>query len=152
MGIKVHSDIKDIRDYLYREYQKHLQKLITTLTYIGERVVNGIRDGSLSSWNDQTGNLRSSIGYMILVDGSPVKQGGFSQVLNGSKGVQEGMTYIQNLATLYPKGIALIIVAGMDYASYVEAMDNKVVLAQAEIEAENIIRKLIEQLNNDNGK
>lgn len=152
MGVKVKSDIGDIREYLEREYKKHLKKLINTLAYVGERVVNGVRDESLSDWNDQTGNLRSSIGYMILVDGVPVKQSDFSVVKNGEKGSKEGLRYIQSLASLYPTGIALIIVAGMDYASYVEAMDNKVVLAQAEIEAESIIRRMIEQINNDNGK
>jgi hypothetical protein len=38
----------------------------------------------------------------------------------GEKGSQEGRSYVQSLASQFPDGVTLIIVAGMNYAAYVE--------------------------------
>lgn len=137
----------EIRAYLEREANAHIEKVIAALQYVGETVVNNIREGKTSDWNDQTGNLRSSIGYIISVDGVPVKESPFTVVKDGQEGSEEGAAYARYRASLYPRGIALIIVAGMEYATYVEAMENKVVLAGAEIEATNLVAEMMNRLN-----
>lgn len=153
MGVTASMDIRQIRDYLEREVQRNIQRVIASLQYVGETVVNEIRTSHISDWNDQTGNLRSSVGYILSVDGQPLNMSGFETVDGPSKeevprdGSQRGRSYAQSLCSLYPRGIALIVVAGMEYAAYVEAMENKVVLAQGEIEARKLVADMIQQLN-----
>lgn len=161
MGVEVRmtTSVDDIQRYLEQETRKHIHRVIATLQYVGEQVVNGIRDGSMSNWNDQTGNLRSSIGYIVAIDGVPEHESSFDQVGGPNRpeksadanGGERGLAYARQLASLHPKGISLIVVAGMEYASYVEAMDNKAVLAQGEIEARKLIREMIAELNRNKG-
>ena len=75
-------------------------------------------DGS-GSFNDQTGNLRSSIGFIIMYNGEIVEQN-FTHS-GGKVGQAEGLGFAKKLGKEHPKGWALITVAGMEYAGYVEA-------------------------------
>lgn len=98
------------------------------------------------SWYDQTGNLRSSIGYVIVMEGRIVSMSDFKQVKNGTQGPVEGKALAKKLASNYKTGFALIVVAGMHYAAYVEAMDNKVVLTSAELLARRELPGMMRQL------
>lgn len=155
MGIKIKMDIGDIRNYLQKELQKSIHQVIASLQRVGEQVVNEIRTEHISDWEDQTGNLRSSIGYIISVDGEPYNMSGFEQIDGPDRGTErdpgynqeDPKEYARSLCKLHPKGIALIVVAGMEYASYVEAMENKTVLAQGEIEARKLVNEMIGHLN-----
>lgn len=153
MGVKTNLNPDEIRRQLEREVRLHEARIVTMLNYIGQTVVNEIRTSHISNWEDRTGNLRSSIGYMILVDGVPKKQSSFERVYGpdadkaDKDGPAEGKNYLQSLVSLFPKGFALVIVAGMEYASYVEKMQNKTVLAQGEIEARKLVNQMISALN-----
>lgn len=154
MGIDVKINMREIRDYMNREAQKNQARVIAILHNVGQDTVNKIRTKHISAWNDRTGNLRSSIGYIICIDGKPVEISPFEKVVGPEpqtpgepSGDQEGRAYAKRLASLYPSGIALIVVAGMNYASYVEKRDNKVVLAQAELEAPAMVKRLLDKLN-----
>ena len=155
MGIESDINIQALRSALEREVQKNVHRVVASLQYIGEQVVNGIRDESLSAWVDQTGNLRSSVGYVIAIDGQPLNMYGFQKVDGPKRGSKEDpgydsaapRAYAQGLCSLYPKGIALIVVAGMEYAAYVEAMENKTVLAQGELEARRLVSEMITELD-----
>ena len=108
------------------------------LTYLGEECVIRIRDRSASeSWIDQAGNLRSSIGYAIYDYGKKYIESAFAVVLKGSKGASEGKKMVNELASQYASVYALVVVAGMNYAEYVEAIDSKDVLASTESWARN---------------
>lgn len=93
---------------------------------------------------DHTGNLRSSIGYVIVKDGSIIgrnfqisdKEGTDKQT-----GKREGEQLAMDLVRTYPKGYVLIGVAGMKYAVFVEAMENKDVLTNAANKAEDFIKR-----------
>lgn len=153
MGVTANIDFRQIRDQLEREVRRNIQRIIASLQYVGETVVNEIRTSHISDWNDRTGNLRSSVGYILSVDGQPLNMSGFERVDGPDRekstedGSESGRAYAQSLCSLYPKGIALIVVAGMEYAAYVEAMENKVVLAQGEIEARKLVSEMIQRLN-----
>ena len=95
---------------------------------------------------DQTGNLRSSIGAIILLDGQIVSRSGFEVVMGGSSGTNEGLTYAQQIAAAYPRGVALVVVAGMNYAAHVAARGRDV-LSSAVLKAEDIIPRMMRQLN-----
>ena len=64
----------------------------------------------------------------------------------GSQGVKVGKDLAEELAKRYSNDYALVIVAGMNYAEYVEAMDNKDVLASTELWAINQVPKMLEKL------
>lgn len=134
MGIKCTTDprrfdnlVKAIREIVYSEIK-------TTLSFLGEQCVRRIKDRSAEeSWIDQTGNLRSSIGYAIYDYGKKMMQSSFDTVLNGSEGSAQGKKFVEELASQFANVYALVVVAGMSYAAYVEAIDSKDVLASTEL-------------------
>ncbi|WP_066222608.1 HK97 gp10 family phage protein [Formosa haliotis] len=91
------------------------KKLIRVLQYAGEQFVNDAR--KKGNYRDRTGNLRSSIGYMITHDGQTIE--------SNFEGLEVGQNKAKELANRlafeHPKGIALFGVAGMEYSAYVEA-------------------------------
>lgn len=87
---------------------------------------------------DQTGNLTSSIGYVVVQDGQIAGEGSFEQVEEGAEGSSVGRRYAHEVAQEHPEGTYLIIVAGMPYALYVEAkglnvLDAAIVHAKSEV-------------------
>ncbi|MBR5043004.1 MAG: hypothetical protein IKX67_07160 [Bacteroidales bacterium] len=96
-------------------------------------------------YQDQTGNLSSSIGYCILRDGEIVHEGGFTVVKDGAAGAAKGKEYLHQLAKEHPSGIVLIIVAGMEYSGYVEAMGLDV-LDSATIRVREMVDELLSKL------
>lgn len=115
----------------------------------GIYVVYGIRSGLMSNWDNDTGNLRSSIGWAVSRKGSIVRKSRFGTVLNGSEGAAKGEALVERLASEHAQyDFALFIVAGEEYAVYVEAIQNKVVLASGQLYVEkNIVRRLQERIN-----
>lgn len=118
---------------------------IRALSKLGEECVKRVRDRSpKDSWNDHTGNLRSSVGYMVLYNGQPVLQGGFQPTTNapqgnGKEGQTEGEKFLQETVAeiASDNSFALVIVAGMNYAEEVQDLYNKDVLASAQLWAES---------------
>lgn len=106
---------------------RRLHKLGLDMTTHARTVTPGHSSGG---YNDQTGNLRSSIGYRIYKDGVPVEDGGFQGgygAEGGAKG-EAGAKSALNLYSLpqgYEKGWTIVIVAGMSYASAVESGHRK---------------------------
>lgn len=122
--------------------------LVGQLSYIGDECVRTARESG--SYNDITGNLRSSVGYVVLYDGKPVVYGAPKQY-DGKKGHGEAgppaaEALLTSLQAEYPRGIVLIVCAGMKYAVYVEAVHHKDVLTSAKLKAESLARKLLKVL------
>lgn len=132
---------EDIDKYLKSRVEELINETIYKLSYIGERVVNTAR--LPGEYLNQTGNLRSSIGYIISVDGEIIRQGEFNVVKDGKDGTKSGEALAQALAKT-SRGITLIVVAGMHYAVYVSAKGLDV-LDSAEIE---LGKQLQEQFKN----
>lgn len=77
--------------------------------------------GGYRRYKDQTGNLTSSIGYAIVVDGAIVDEYGFrSYQPTATDGANKGLEYARQIASTFPEGIVVVVSAGMDYAAYVE--------------------------------
>lgn len=147
MAIKMTTPVGEIDRVLANAIQQAKRKTVRMLGLLGEKCIIEARDRSQEeSWFDQTGNLRSSIGYVIVMDGKIVSQSSFGQVKNGSEGSLEGKALAKRLAEDHKTGYALIVVAGMRYAAYVEAMDNKVVLTSAELLARRELPSMMQQL------
>ena len=144
------SGFDSVVRYVESQSENYVRAFLDDLDAVGMKVVSFVRARSKEeSWEDQTGNLRSSIGYVIVRNGAIVRRSGFEKV-DGPKrdkatdnGSVIGAEYAEKIAKRYTKGYALVIVAGMNYASYVEDMENKDVLAGGKIQAEKLVAKLI---------
>ncbi len=133
----------DFDGWLEEQLQKRIAKLITAMCYVGEQCINEARNNG--DYIDRTGNLRSSIGYVVLNNGNAVKQAGFKKYKKGSYGKAEGEALLQDLMTKYTKGIVLIVVAGMNYASYVESLGRNV-LTSSELMAKREVPRMLRDL------
>jgi len=93
MAIVRVTPLSDINGYLEDQLKKQKKKFVLLLTKVGEECVNVARNlnPSEGSYTDQTGNLRSSIGYVVIDDGVIIRKGGFQQVHTGSEGVMKGL-------------------------------------------------------------
>lgn len=112
----------------------------------GEKLVNFVRDRSeADSWKDHTTNLRSSISWAIVEEGRKMAQGAFKNLGNAKEGARIGQEYLDSLLQDYAGKLALVVVAGMDYASRVEALENKDVLAGAKLKAESEIKGVLDR-------
>ena len=116
------------------------------LNYLGMLCIKRIRDRSGDkSWYDQTGNLRSSIGYAIYSYGRKQIESTFDSVLGSSEGSEKGRKMVEDLASKYSDTYALVVVAAMKYADYVEAIESKDVLASTEIYAKSEVNRYLEK-------
>lgn len=126
------------------------RQAIRILEYAGTQAVNEARRTDKErDWTDQTGNLRSSIGYIICEDGKPIRESAFEQVDGphrgeaAESGSDRGREYAISLAA-DTSGLALVVVAGMRYAKYVAGRGYNV-LSSSQILAQNLIPKLLEK-------
>lgn len=141
------TPMSEINAAIQAEIERANMLTIRALSLLGEMCVIEAKDRPQeSSWYDQSGNLRSSIGYVIVRDGKIVAYSEFNQVKQGSDGVKEGKELAKELAKKYTSGYALIVVAGMNYAELVEAMESKNVLASAELFARQEMPKMMAKL------
>jgi hypothetical protein len=102
------------------------QAILNVLIRVGEQFVSDAR--SVNTYQDDTGNLRSSIGYVVLKDGKQLSENferkGAKRKYGGRKGedgVSEAKKVINEAKSKITSGYALIVVAGMDYAYAVES-------------------------------
>lgn len=142
------TDIRKLKDDLKVKMSKIMDFLIFRFEQIGEECVKIAREKG--SYHDITGNLRSSIGYAIFVDGQTVRQSKSERFSgskgNGEKGASEAQTLLNTLKAKYSEGVALVICAGMEYAAYVEDVKHKDVLTSAEHVAERLVKELMGNL------
>ena len=102
--------------------------LLLVLNDLGMELVKTAREEH--NYTDRTGNLTNSIGYAVIK--------GHHILLRGGEGVGTGsdaaMETCVKVASQAPSRYTLAIVAGMDYAAYVEAKGYNVLLP-AEMQA-----------------
>ncbi len=122
------------------EVEKEKLRVVRELCIIGEQCVNQARISERKGrdYQDQTGNLRASVGYIVVCDGEICELAGFDDT---KEGASVGREYAQKLAANHPQGFALIVVAGMNYAEYVAAKGYDV-LDSAELLAERLCKEI----------
>lgn len=143
MPIKRLTPTAEIDRYITGRVEAIKKALVYNLCAVGEQVLNAAR--LTNSYKDQTGNLRSSIGYVVAVDGEIVQMSSFEVVKEGSEGARGGKEYAMQLVRDFPQGMVLIVVAGMNYASYVSAKGYDV-LDSSELLADKLIPQMLQQL------
>lgn len=142
MGIKPRFTPADVSKMFEVKMKRIDDAIIARLQYIGETFVNNARRNN--TYRDITGNLRSSIGYIILKNGRTLIQN-FEESAKGSDksgGVIQAKKFSKEIAGQLGKGYVLVVVAGMDYAAAVESL-GKDVLTASSIIAKNQLREAI---------
>ena len=114
--------MNDVRKHFDAFLDMVEKKQIERLQLLGEMCVREARTNK--GYMMQTGALLSSTGYEIFVDGVAIHSQ--FDVANGAdgeaatKGVKSGQSIAEKIGK-ETKGVALVVVAGMNYAAYVEA-------------------------------
>lgn len=146
MGIRMTTPANAIDKLLYEAFEILKNEIIKCLAELGEECIAKIRDRSGDeSWYDQTGNLRSSIGYAVYDYGVKQIESAFQIVRQGQEGSTEGKKMLSQLAKDYANVYALVVIAAMNYASHVEALESKDVLASTELWAKGVIDARLER-------
>ncbi len=105
-------------------FQQRLENAtVYMLKYLGEELAKYAKDQH--NYQDQTGNLTNSIGYAVVRHGKIIDYGGENQP---GEGAAEGLKVASQMAAKLPNSFSLVIVAGMNYAAYVEAKGYNVIL------------------------
>jgi len=116
------------------------QRIIWTLSMVGESFVNTAR--STQTYQDQTGNLRSSIGYVIAKDGHIIQD----NIQGKADGIMAAKDMINEVLRNNTEGYVLIGVAGMEYAAAVEAKGYDVITGSVPA-AKALLKKYIRKYN-----
>lgn len=152
--IKMTTDPSKLDDLIKKAAEILYNRIVYNLSYLGETCVRKIRDRSGDeSWFDQTANLRSSIGYAIYSYGQKIIESAFRTINGGSEGSSQGRKMVDELSSQYSDTYALVVVAAMEYAEHVEALENKDVLASTYLYAKRVVakhlQKAIKEAEND---
>ena len=146
MAIKPNFTKDDVRkrfDAFLNEIEK---KQIARLQRLGEMCLVEARTNK--GYMMQTGALLSSTGYEVFVDGVAIHTQFDAASGAESNAAETGIKSGQSIAESIgkgTKGIALVVVAGMNYAAYVEAKGYNV-LSSAEHLAERELPRMLEKL------
>lgn len=137
---KVSDIMKDVRVKI----ENIDEFILNELNYVGLEFVRNAR--VKADFTDRTGNLRSSIGYMILKNGQIMSEDfeDSAQGTDKSTGKQKGFEFAFLKAEV-TTGFVLIVVAGMEYAVYVESKGYDVITGSSLL-AENDLRQAFEKL------
>jgi len=134
-------------DAVFQQAEKlMIEKIIRVLRYVGELAVNEARLNG--NYKDYTANLRSSIGFVITIGGKIVDENfqdtGVKSLPSDESGKKIGRELALEIAGKQ-QDIALVVVAGMKYALYVES-NGRNVLGSAELLAREQVPELLKQL------
>lgn len=123
-------DTGAINEFIESEADAWFQNLVTDYKDAAKKFVDRIRAKTKleGSFGNITWNLRSSIGYLLIYAGETIDTY-FPVLSTGAEGAAKGLAWAQEVANLINEhsGIQLIIVAGEEYAVFVEAKDIDVI-------------------------
>lgn len=152
MGFKANFNFNDI----LKNQEAFLQNVEVSLIEALNRAA--IEIGNLAkltdTYKDRTNNLRSSIGYVLYNNGVKVTasfgKSGQGDEGNGNTGVAQGENIADKVAEKYDSGYVVVLVAGMEYAAYVEARGFDVITG-ATMQFESELVRNLESIKNVTG-
>lgn len=147
MGIT--ANFKGSLDQTFKALLAEVERqIIESLCRVGEEAVKLAKlIPPERGFNDQTGNLRSSIGYVVVKDGKPVNVS-FGAVKGGHAGVNEGQRLALQIGSKQTEGYALVVVAGMNYAVHVESKGRDVLTSAEKFAEKEIAKELADLVTN----
>ena len=145
MSFKLKNE-KVLRNYILKQSVLIEKALIYYLESFVAELENHAKESA--GYKDQTGNLKSSIGGAVLKDGKVVTYKGFE---GQGEGITTGKEFLNSLITKYNKGYTILLVAGMEYATFVENYHNLNVLKETELkmqrELPDVMKRLKKQID-----
>lgn len=135
----------DIRRFILKKIEVVENVILDQLIAVGEQFVADAR--TTNTYIDRTSNLRGSIGYVILKDGSEIF-GNFEGIATGQ---QIAKQFVKRISGEHSRGFVLIVVAGMEYAAFVEAKGYDVVTGSSQ-GAETNLERSLDRLKKQLGK
>lgn len=135
---------KEVAGWINEFIDDQLEEVMVMCAKIGEDALAISRQEHI--YTARTGNLQSSCGFTITYNGTPYIATEFTpkpgENGDGAVGSEAGKQYMAEcLENKLSKGITLIMVAGMDYAGYVEDWGGDV-LKSAEAHIRNEFDKM----------
>lgn len=125
------------------------RQMVESLCRIGEEAITLAKQiPPERGFHDRTGNLRSSMGYVVCKDGKPINIA-FNAILGGNEGAKTGQKLAETLAQ-NKEGYVLIVVAGMKYAVYVEALGRDVLTTAEKFSEKRITKEMQDLVKNIN--
>lgn len=115
---------REIAQWLNEFIDETMMETVVIVSKIGEDALTIARDEHV--YHAQSGNLQSSCGFTVTLDGINMTQTAFTPkpgdaAPDGVTGSKAGKAYMEKcLEKKLNKGLSLIMVAGMNYAGYVE--------------------------------
>lgn len=137
MEIKARNK-QEINKYILSYANRIEQALIFQLEVLVAQLENHAKLSA--GYKDRTSNLKSSIGGVVLNDGKVITYKGFK---GRQAGTTTGLEFINSLIGQFTKGYVIILVAGMNYASYVENFYGLNVLKKTELKMQTDLRKML---------
>lgn len=125
----------DIRNFIKKKIAVIESVVKDQLIDVAEQFVSDAR--TINTYTDRSSNLRGSIGYTLVKDGTEI----FGNFEGQAEGQATARRLAQGIKADYPKGFSLIVVAGMNYAVYVEAKGFDVVTGSSQTAETNLKRQ-----------
>lgn len=123
MAINKHFDINALFERLAEKLNIVFDLVVEALNKTCLEIT--IEAKQLKTYTDRTNNLRSSIGYVVYNRGEKAlehfQKDGNGENGDGNSGIRKGRALAEQAAKEYPNDIVGVIVAGEDYALYVES-------------------------------
>lgn len=128
MALKANMSSAQVLSEVDKQADALYDRILNAFIYAGEEFVINARsqmqDHAMGTYKDVTTNLRNSIGYFVYLNGELVRE---NLIGNIEENKQEIKEYIKD------QSIQLIGIAGMNYASYVEAKGYNVISYQGDL-------------------
>ena len=148
MGIRARTDPKEFAAKMQKALDSMIHKnAVGILWMLGTNCVSIAREEG--TYKDQTGNLRGSIGFVVAYNGEILQSGGFKPTVGektktiGEEGPPTGRQFAEERAKEAPRNkYVLVVVAGMNYAFWVEARHNLNVLESSYLYAKEIVSNM----------
>lgn len=147
ISIEADFSFKELEDDMQAELDKWFDALLEVYRKAGKNYVDRARAKTKAEggFGNITWNLRGSIGYVLVKEGSVIETY-FPPISKGSEGLKIGEDFARELALLSDEGddIMLVVVAGMEYASYVQATERDVIRGSS-LFFENEVKAIFKQ-------
>lgn len=152
---QIHFNMKRITTS--RELDEMLEKQIADIDNLffqrlvelcDERITLQRAKISPEGYNDQTGQLRSSVGYIIHRDGK-IRHENFELAPYGTDkapGIKAGRSLALSQLRI-TQGWGVVMVAGPEYASWLESNHNRTVLSSATFNLEDDIEYILKNIS-----
>ncbi len=126
----------DINNFIKRKIAIVEDVIKDQLIDVAEQFVANAR--SVNTYTDRTRNLRGSIGYTLAKDGHEI----FGNYEGTTTGQSVAKRLVISISQKFPRGFVLVVVAGMEYAVFVEAKGYDVVTGSSLVADSDIKRQL----------